>query len=71
MLICAPTGAGKTNIALLAILQVISKYMKRYHHPIKPQRRLNREKQIQNRLHRPNESPRQRNGRKLLQASRK
>ena len=23
MLICAPTGAGKTNIALLAILQVL------------------------------------------------
>lgn len=27
MLICAPTGAGKTNIALLAILQQIGNYM--------------------------------------------
>ena len=28
MLVCAPTGAGKTNIALLGILQVIGNYMK-------------------------------------------
>lgn len=27
MLVCAPTSAGKTNIALLAILQVMSEYM--------------------------------------------
>ena len=26
MLICAPTGAGKTNVALLAMLSVIEKY---------------------------------------------
>ena len=26
MLICAPTGSGKTNIALLAMLQVIGNY---------------------------------------------
>ncbi|EAS04385.2 small nuclear ribonucleoprotein helicase (macronuclear) [Tetrahymena thermophila SB210] len=29
MLVCAPTGAGKTNIALLAILNVIGKYIDR------------------------------------------
>ena len=29
MLICAPTGAGKTNIALLAMLQVIGNYRRR------------------------------------------
>ena len=28
MLVCAPTGAGKTNIALLAMLQVIGNYIK-------------------------------------------
>jgi pre-mRNA-splicing helicase BRR2 len=27
MLVCAPTSAGKTNIALLAILRTISQYM--------------------------------------------
>lgn len=27
MLICAPTGAGKTNIALLAMLNTIGKYI--------------------------------------------
>lgn len=27
MLVCAPTGAGKTNVALLAMLQVIGRYM--------------------------------------------
>jgi pre-mRNA-splicing helicase BRR2 len=27
MLVCAPTGAGKTNIALLTMLQVIGKYI--------------------------------------------
>ncbi len=27
MLVCAPTSAGKTNIALLAILSTISHYM--------------------------------------------
>jgi pre-mRNA-splicing helicase BRR2 len=27
MLVCAPTGAGKTNVALLAMLEVIGKYM--------------------------------------------
>lgn len=27
MLVCAPTSAGKTNIALLAILRVMSEYM--------------------------------------------
>lgn len=26
MLICAPTGAGKTNIALLTMLQIIGQY---------------------------------------------
>jgi len=25
LLVCAPTGAGKTNIALLSILQIIEK----------------------------------------------
>lgn len=30
MLICAPTGAGKTNIAMLAMLQVIGNYRRRY-----------------------------------------
>ncbi|EGR33237.1 hypothetical protein IMG5_058570 [Ichthyophthirius multifiliis] len=29
MLICAPTGAGKTNVALLTMLQVIGRYIKR------------------------------------------
>ena len=29
MLICAPTGAGKTNVALLAMLQVIGRYIKK------------------------------------------
>jgi len=28
MLVCAPTGAGKTNIALLSMLQVIGNYFK-------------------------------------------
>jgi pre-mRNA-splicing helicase BRR2 len=28
MLVCAPTSAGKTNIALLSILQVISEYVR-------------------------------------------
>lgn len=28
MLVCAPTSAGKTNIALLAILRVMKDYMK-------------------------------------------
>lgn len=32
MLICAPTGAGKTNIALLSMLQVIGNYRKRDGH---------------------------------------
>ncbi len=27
MLVCAPTGAGKTNIALLAMLQTISNHI--------------------------------------------
>lgn len=27
MLVCAPTGAGKTNVALLAMLQVIGRYI--------------------------------------------
>ena len=27
MLVCAPTGAGKTNIALLTILQIIGNAM--------------------------------------------
>jgi pre-mRNA-splicing helicase BRR2 len=27
MLVCAPTSAGKTNIALLAILETISRYI--------------------------------------------
>jgi len=27
VLVCAPTGAGKTNVALLAMLQVIGRYM--------------------------------------------
>lgn len=27
MLICAPTGAGKTNVALLAMLNTIGKYI--------------------------------------------
>lgn len=27
MLICAPTGAGKTNVALLTMLQVIGQYI--------------------------------------------
>ena len=27
MLVCAPTSAGKTNIALMSILRVISEYM--------------------------------------------
>lgn len=30
MLICAPTGAGKTNIALLSMLQVIGNYRRRF-----------------------------------------
>jgi len=29
MLICAPTGAGKTNVALLSMLQVIGNYRRR------------------------------------------
>jgi len=28
MLVCAPTSAGKTNIALLSILEVISNYIR-------------------------------------------
>ena len=28
LLLCAPTGAGKTNVALLSMLQVIGKYLK-------------------------------------------
>lgn len=28
MLVCAPTGAGKTNIALLTMLQEIGKWLK-------------------------------------------
>ena len=28
MLVCAPTSAGKTNVALLAILEVISNYLR-------------------------------------------
>ena len=28
MLVCAPTGAGKTNVALLTMLETISHYMK-------------------------------------------
>ena len=28
MLVCAPTGAGKTNIALLCMLQVIGNYIR-------------------------------------------
>ena len=28
MLVCAPTSAGKTNIALLSILEVISNYVR-------------------------------------------
>ena len=27
MLVCAPTGAGKTNIAMLTILQIIKQYI--------------------------------------------
>lgn len=30
MLVCAPTGAGKTNIALLAMLQVIGNFRRKY-----------------------------------------
>lgn len=30
LLICAPTGAGKTNVALLAMLQVIGKNIDSY-----------------------------------------
>lgn len=29
MLVCAPTSAGKTNIALMAILRVVSQFMNR------------------------------------------
>ena len=28
MLVCAPTGAGKTNIAMLTVLQTLSQYRK-------------------------------------------
>ena len=27
MLVCAPTGAGKTNVAVLTILQLVSKHL--------------------------------------------
>jgi pre-mRNA-splicing helicase BRR2 len=28
MLVCAPTSAGKTNVALMAILQVVGEYIR-------------------------------------------
>lgn len=41
MLVCAPTGAGKTNVALLTILHELSKHVDKQKQILPPQELIN------------------------------